>query len=253
MTDVKGAVQEKFSPAASNYRTSPIHAQGQDLQWMVQAAALRGDEQVLDLGCGAGHASLAFAPHVGHVIASDFTPAMLIQVEHLAAERGVKNVETRLADAEALPFDRGAFDVVISRLSAHHWPHPETALQEVVRVLKPGGQFILSDAVAPEEPALDTFLQTFELLRDQSHVRDHSVAQWEMMFSCAGLEPKVVRTWDIAIEFDPWIARIAAPALNTAMIKRLFDEAPQEVRTRFEIQPDYAFILFMALFHGQRQ
>jgi SAM-dependent methyltransferase len=251
MTDIKGAVQDKFSPAAANYSTSPIHAKGEDLQWMVEAAALQGHERVLDVGCGAGHAALTFAPHVKQVTASDFTAPMLEQVSRLAAERGFTNVETRHADAEKLPFDSASFDVVISRLSAHHWPHPLAAVKEASRVLKPGGQFILSDCVAAEQPAHDTFLQTFELLRDQSHVRDYGADQWVAMFKEAGFEVKIVRTWEIFVEFTSWLARLATPDLNAAMIRKLFDEAPHEIRAKFKIQPDYSFVLDCALIQGK--
>src|SRR6185369_3185565 len=135
MTDIKVAVQDKFGPAAFNYSKSPIHAKGQDLQWMVEAASLQGQERVLDVACGAGHTALAFAPHVQQVIASDFTESMLVQVQRLAAEQGLTNIETRYADAEALPFESRTFDVVVSRSGAHHWPHPVAALREAARVL----------------------------------------------------------------------------------------------------------------------
>jgi ubiquinone/menaquinone biosynthesis C-methylase UbiE len=251
MTDIKGAVQDKFSPAAANYSTSPIHAKGEDLQWMVELAALTGRERVLDLGCGAGHAALAFAPHVQQVVASDFTASMLDQVNKLAAERGLQNVETRHADAEKLPFDSASFDVVISRLSAHHWPHPQLAVNEAARVLKPGGQFILSDCVAPDQPAQDTFLQTFELLRDQSHVRDYGAEEWVEMFQAGGFEANVARRFEIFVEFTSWLARLATPDLNAAMIRKLFNDAPQEIRARFKIQSDYSFTLDCAIIHGK--
>src|ERR1041385_7908260 len=197
MQDVKASVQQQFGNVAVNYATSTVHASGEDLNRMVQLAELTGVEQVLDAGCGAGHTALAFAPHVAHVVAYDLTASMLEQVERLATERHITNLTTRHGDVEALPFDDASFDVVVSRYSAHHWPHPARALAEFKRVLKSGGQFILSDIVAEEDPTLDTFLQAIELLRDPSHVRDHSISQWKTMFHKAGFTSEVLYTWQL--------------------------------------------------------
>jgi ubiquinone/menaquinone biosynthesis C-methylase UbiE len=247
MTDVKTSVERQFSEAAANYRTSAVHAKGEDLDRMVHVARLNGSERVLDAGCGAGHTALAFAPHVAHVVAYDLSPAMLEQVEALAAERGVRNVEVRQGDVENLPFEDNAFDRVVSRYSAHHWPHPAAALREFHRVVKPGGQFILSDIVAPEAPTLDTFLQAIELLRDPSHVRDHSAGQWTTMLREAGFEAEVAFTWALPLNFNDWVARIGTPALYIEALRALFDGAPSEVREAMDIQADYTFTIPGAL------
>src|SRR5258708_4125865 len=194
MTDIKSAVQNQFSKVAANYRTSSVHASGEDLQWMVQVAALTGNERVLDAACGAGHTAMTFAPHVREVVALDFTPAMLEQVEKLVAERQVSNVTIRSGDVEKLPFEAQTFDLVVTRYAAHHWPHPLTALQEIARVLKPGGLFLLNDTIAPVEPLHDTFMQTVEFLRDGSHVRNQSIQQWQALMTEAGFQSTVVRT-----------------------------------------------------------
>lgn len=252
MTDVKGSVQRQFGNVAANYRTSAVHASGEDLTRMVQIAHLNGTERLLDAGCGAGHTGIAFAPEAREVIAYDLTMAMLEQVERLAEERGIRNVTTRQGDVEHLPFEAETFDVVVSRYSAHHWQHPQAALHEFQRVLKPGGQFILSDIVALDDPTLDTFLQAVELLRDPSHVRDHSTAQWLTMLAETRFRAEVVFTWSLPLNFDSWVLRMATPHLNVAMLKSLFDGAPQEVRAAMDVQPDYTFSIPGALFHARK-
>ncbi len=252
MQDVKASVQQQFGNVAVNYATSIVHASGEDMNRMVQLAELSGTEKVLDAGCGAGHTALAFAPRVAEVIAYDLTLSMLEQVNKLAAERGITNLTTQHGDVEMLPFEDATFDRVVSRYSAHHWPHPARALAEFRRVLKPGGQFILSDIVAAEAPTLDTFLQVVELLRDPSHVRDHSISQWNMMFSDAGFTSEVLYTWQLPLDFDSWVIRMATPPSSVAMIKTLFDGAPSEVRNAMDIQPNYRFQIPGALFRGRR-
>jgi len=152
--DVKASVQQQFGNAAEKYAVSAVHAQGADLTRMVALAALNGSEIVLDAGCGAGHTALAFAPHCAQVVAYDLTETMLAQVERLASERGLNNVETRQGDVEALPFEDASFDLVVTRYSAHHWPNPAAALREFRRVVKPGGRVLVSDIVAHASSAV---------------------------------------------------------------------------------------------------
>ncbi len=252
MQDVKAAVQQQFGNVAANYATSIVHASGEDLNRMVQVTELLGTERVLDAGCGAGHTALAFAPYVAQVVAYDLTPSMLEQVEQLAAHRSIANLATYQGDVETLPFDAASFDLVVSRYSAHHWPHPARALAEFRRVLKPNGQFILSDIVAAEDPTLDTFLQTVELLRDPSHVRDHSISQWNMMLRDTGFTSEVLFTWQLPLDFDSWVTRMATPVASVAMIKTLFDGAPSEVCDAMDVHPNYRFQIPGALFRGRR-
>jgi len=249
---LKSMVQGNFGQVAANYATSAVHVQGADLARLVELAALTGREQVLDAGCGAGHTGLALAAGASQVVACDFTPAMLEQVNRLARERGLTNVLTQPGDVEDLPFDDACFDLVVTRYSAHHWPNPVRALHEFRRVLNPGGRLLVSDIVAPESPALDTFLQTLELLRDLSHVRDHRVSEWIDMLNQAGFRAKVDMTWRLPLNFDAWVTRIATPEAYVVALRLLLADAPSEARSGFEIQADGSFTLDGALFLGAR-
>jgi ubiquinone/menaquinone biosynthesis C-methylase UbiE len=247
---VKESVQSQFNQAAANYTTSPIHASGPDLAEMVKAAQLTGSEQMLDAGCGTGHTSLTFAPHVAQVVAYDLAEHMLAQGRKLAAERGITNIDFRRGDAEHLPFDDATFDLVTTRLSAHHWPIPLAALREFRRVLRPSGRLLVSDVVSWSDHILDTHFQAIELLRDHSHVRDHTLEQWLEMVEQAGFQSDVPYTWEIAIDFASWIKRMNTPAQQAAMIRTLLAEAPDEVRQALKVQPDSSFTMQAALVRG---
>lgn len=253
MSDIKQSIHDQFGRAAAQYKTSQVHATGEDLVRIAKLVQQQEQPYALDAGCGAGHASMAIAPYSRRVVALDLTSNMLEQVEQLATERGFSHIETRQGDVEQIPFADGSFDLVVSRYSAHHWPDPLTALQECHRVLKPGGRFILSDIVSPEEPAHDTFLQTFELLRDASHVRDHTVAQWQTMFERSGFQSHVVFSWRLPLDFQAWTTRMATPPARVAMVQHLYDNAPEEIRTAFAIQDNYDFALYGTLFEATRQ
>ena len=234
-SDLKTAVQQQFGRVAASYLTSAVHAQGEDLPVMVEAANLHGHERVLDAGCGAGHTASSFAPHVAEVVALDFTASMLGQVELLANQRGLANISTRLGDVESLPFDDDAFDLVVSRYSAHHWARPERALREFRRVLGPGGQFILSDVIGFDEPVCDTYLNAIEILRDLSHVRDYTLSEWRRFLAAAGYSVEVIFTYRIYLEFDEWTDRMATTEVNRAAIRALYDAAPTEVKEALRI------------------
>lgn len=246
--NIQQHVQSQFANVAANYRTSTVHSAGVDLQQMLEHARISPDSLVLDAGCGAGHTAMAFAPHVQQVIAYDLTPLMLEEVDKLATERSISNVSTREGDVENLPYDDATFDLVVTRYSSHHWLHPEKALAEFKRVLKPEGQFIVSDIMASDNYAEDTFLQTLELLRDPSHVRDYSIAEWTRFLSDAGFAPDVVYTHQLNLHFDAWIKRIATPQQNTEMIKTLFKVVSDDIKQSFRIpetmpNDDFHFVI----------
>jgi SAM-dependent methyltransferase len=214
-----------------------------------------GAERVLDVGCGAGHTALAFAAACAEVVALDLTEAMLEQTGALARRRGLGNVSLQQGDAAALPFPEGRFDVVTSRLCAHHYAAPQQAVHEAARVLAPGGLFLLSDTVAPEDPARDSFLNAFELLRDSSHVRDHRISEWLAMLRAAGFEARLLGEWKIQQDFDAWVQRIGTPSDAVAGLRALFDHAPEEVRGAYGIRGggDYAFRLDLAVIAGRKR
>jgi len=120
------------------------------------------------------------------VIAYDLSEEMLAVVATAAAERGLDNLAVRQGSADRLDFPDASFDLVCTRFSAHHWRQLPQALDEVLRVLKPGGRFIVIDTAAPADVLADTYVQAIELLRDTSHVRNISLHSWRKLLVAAG-------------------------------------------------------------------
>ena len=251
---VKSSVERQFSQVAANYSSSAVHASGVELLHMIQAAELASSERVLDAGCGAGHTALAFAPHVAEVVAMDLSESMLAQVRLLAQERDIHNIVYQRGDVENIPFDDGEFDLVVSRYSAHHWPEPQRALNEIQRVLRGNagrrGQLILADIVSSDNFTVDTYIQAIEVLRDPSHVRDHTVAQWLAMLSGAGFNGELVYEWALWLDYTSWVNRMQTPPAVVETIRALMDTAPSEVRDALKIEEDHSFTLFGAVLRG---
>ena len=232
-----------YAPRAQAYVDSRDHSHGADLDEMEECIRGAGLRRVLDLGCGGGHVSYRAAPHVGTAVACDVTPAMLDAVARTAAARGLANVETRQASAEALPFADAEFDAVLCRFTAHHWADVEAGLRQARRVVRPGGLAVFMDAVAPPDRAADTHLQAVELLRDASHVRDYGVAEWLAMLSRAGFAVERATRRKLRMDFPTWIARTAVPPATAAAIRALQDGASDAVRAHFALGPDGSFDL----------
>ncbi|MBJ9978476.1 methyltransferase domain-containing protein [Pseudomonas sp. S75] len=234
-------VQRQFGEQASAYLSSTVHAQG--TEFALLQAELQGQSaaRVLDLGCGAGHVSFQVAPLVAEVVAYDLSQAMLDVVASAAAVRGLDNIVTERGAAERLPFADGAFDFVISRYSAHHWSDLGLALREARRVLKPGGVAAFIDVMSPGSPLLDTYLQSVEVLRDTSHVRDYSAAQWLQTVSDAGLSVRSHSRQRLHLAFASWVERMRTPEPMQVAIRQLQQAMGEEVRQYYQIEADGSF------------
>lgn len=237
----EAVVQRQFGERADAYLHSAVHAQGEEFAELREAVAAVPGARVLDLGCGAGHVSFQVAGACAAVVAYDLSASMLEVVARAAAERGLDNVRTVRGAAERLPFADGEFDFVFSRYSAHHWSDVGQALREVRRVLAPHGAACFVDVAAPGTPLLDTHLQAVELLRDTSHVRDYSAAEWLRLAGEAGLQARRLHRQRLCLEFASWVERMRTPEVFRAAIRALQQGAGAEVREYFEIADDGSF------------
>ena len=231
-------VTRQFGPQAEAYLHSAVHAQGADLDQLAAIIGQRPTARLLDLGCGGGHVGFRLSPQVGEVVSYDLSDQMLAVVAAEAARRGLANLSTRQGAAETLPFADASFDLVVSRYSAHHWGDFAAGLAQARRVLKPGGLAVFIDVAAPQPALLDTWLQSLELLRDPSHLRDYTVAEWERQTRQAGFRPGRPSLHKLRLDFTSWVGRINTPEIHIQALRSLQRLASAEVATHFAIEAD---------------
>src|SRR3990170_1612426 len=128
------------SPAYVAFATRYLEPYGRELLKMLKVPR---HGRLLDLACGGGEPGITLAKRMGpliEVVGCDLSPKMVEVARREARRKGASNISFRVADAEDLPFPRGAFDMVTCRFGLQIFSTPEKALREMRRVLKPGGQ-----------------------------------------------------------------------------------------------------------------
>jgi demethylmenaquinone methyltransferase / 2-methoxy-6-polyprenyl-1,4-benzoquinol methylase len=145
-----------FSQIADKYDVfNALASMGIDRSWrreLVRAAALTPGSRVLDLASGTGDVAFALANRgkPAEVVATDFVPEMLAVAEKKAAEHPpAVPVSFSVADAQELPFDDASFDVVTVAFGVRNFPERERNFAEVLRVLKPGGRYVILEFSRP--------------------------------------------------------------------------------------------------------
>ncbi|TGV29863.1 class I SAM-dependent methyltransferase [Mesorhizobium sp. M00.F.Ca.ET.186.01.1.1] len=232
--EVKHAVQEQFGKNAQQYVESKTHAQGDDLQLLVQWLAPQNSWKVLDIATGGGHVARTLAPHVAQVVATDLTRPMLAAAAQ--ANQAEKNILYVQADAESLPFLAESFDLVTCRIAAHHFPDPNAFVREVSRVLRPGGWFLFIDNVSPEAKELASFVNLVEQTRDPSHVHCLSVTEWRELHSAHDLVECKERLRKKPFAFLPWVQRTSESPEQEKAVEQMLLNAPKDIQAYVGLQ-----------------
>jgi ubiquinone/menaquinone biosynthesis C-methylase UbiE len=248
----KALVQEQFGKTAASYLTSTPHAKGASLERLVVLTAPQNNWRVLDIATGGGHVAYTIAPHVERVWATDITQEMLDLVRAEARKRGLTNVRTAYAKAEALPFEDASFDLVTCRIAPHHFDSIPDFLAEVHRVLKEQGLFALVDNVVPPGSAGD-YVNAFERFRDPSHLRAWTMDEWRAALEKAGLAVRHEEQLSKTLVFKAWAAR--HDATMQALLRSMLKQVTPEVQSVLEpggSGDDLTFRLSEGLFIAKR-
>ena len=193
---MSAVVVEQFSLQAASFARLPSHEASTQL--LLDMAGVGAGCSVLDVACGPGMVACAAAARARRVTGIDLTPAMIEQARSLQAKLGLSNLEWRVGEAAALPFEAESFDAATTRYSFHHFPDPDLVLAEIVRVVKSGARIAVADMVLPR--TLGAAYDRMERLRDPSHVR--TLTREELLTLAIGAGLRELRCADYLFSID---------------------------------------------------
>ena len=182
---------------AEAYRTSEAHREGPDLDLLVEWSA--GGRTALDVATGGGHVARRLREAGLEVVSCDPAPGMRPDV---------------ICRAEELPFPDGSFDLVASRVAAHHFEDVAAAVSEMTRVARE--RVLVVDNLYASEA-----VEEADRLRDPSHVRNYGEDEWRALFagSRLAIEQAVVLAKPILVE--PWLERAGCAGAEAERVREL--------------------------------
>lgn len=195
---------------AEAYRESDAHREGEDLDLIVEWAA--GARTALDVATGGGHVARRLRAAGLEVVSCDAAPGMEPDV---------------VCPAESLAFPDESFDVVASRVAAHHFGDVEAAVREMARVSRE--RVLMVDNLFMGE-----HVEEAEKLRDPSHVRNHTEAEWRGFLEGAGLRIDDLRLLSHPIDLEGWFSRSGCTGETAERVRALVADRIEGDKVRLD-------------------
>ena len=212
------------------------------LGFMISISGVAKNDRVLDVACGSGSTTLAFAERCRGTVGLDVHPEGLARATVAAAERGITNAAFILGELERMPVADGAFDGATCRFSFHHIVHPERVFAEMARAVAPGGWIVISDLVASEDPEKAGLHNELERLVDPMHARSLPVSEFERMFAAHGFNVMMKIARDARLTVDDWIRFGSPPPENVPRIREMTESLADNDGTGLKFTRDGATI-----------
>ena len=195
-----------WSDRAGAYRESDAHREGADLDLFVEWVS--GAGTALDVATGGGHVARRLREAGLTVVTADPAPGMQPDV---------------VCRAEDLPFADGSFDVVACRVAPHHFEDVGAAVREMARV--GAGLVLVSDNLFVSEDGEEA-----DRLRDPTHVRNLSEAEWRSLFAAAGLAVEEAVRMVHRVDFEAWLERTECRGAEADRVRSLLADRAQDGR-----------------------
>jgi SAM-dependent methyltransferase len=192
-------VTDVWSERAKGYRTSATHMAGDDLDAVVEMCEPGEGVKALDVATGGGHVARRLREQGCSVVTVDPAPGMQADV---------------VARAEDLPFADGSFDVVVTRIAAHHFEDIGRAVAEMARVSN--RLVIVEDTLHRSDQQEEA-----ERLRDPTHVRSYGEDEWKELLTGAGLEIERAEQFEKVHVLDEWLARTGCEGAEAERVREL--------------------------------
>ena len=205
-------MSDPWNDRADAYRTSVTHASDPDLDTVVALCEPGPAVHALDVATGGGHVARRLREAGADVVTVDAAAGMEPDV---------------VSPAESLPFDDGSFDVVVSRIAPHHFSDVAGAIAEMARVTR--GTVVIEDTLYISDDH-----ELAEALRDPTHVRSYSEAEWRAFLEGAGLAIEHVDTFRKTHDTEDWLARTGCEGETAARVRELLAPVASEDGTTWQ-------------------
>lgn len=196
------------------------------LQRIMNALDIQEDYKVLDLGTGSGFLAFPLAERFpdSQVTGLDIVPETLDRNTIKARDRDIVNLDFACYHGVDLPFEDNSFDVIVTRYCFHHCPEAAKTFTEIARVLKPGGQFFISDPT-PNANDDGRFVDSYMSLKDDGHIKLYTKEEFVQLGEAAGLI--LEGGFDTGIRF---------PRKKTEAYMKLAADTSENIISGYEIQ-----------------
>jgi SAM-dependent methyltransferase len=199
-------VSDVWSARADAYRRSPGHAEGADLDLVIEWAEPAPGVRALDVATGGGHVARRLREAGAEVVTADLAPGMEPDV---------------VCRAEELPFENDAFDVVTVRIAPHHFDDVQAAVREMARVSR--DRVVIQDTLYESEE-----LERIYSLRDPSHVRCYTEGEWRALVEQAGLRIEGLEIFEKRRPFETWLECTDVPYEDVEQLRNLLSDRLDE-------------------------
>jgi SAM-dependent methyltransferase len=199
-------VSDVWSARADAYRRSPGHAEGADLDLVIEWAEPAPGVRALDVATGGGHVARRLREAGAEVVTADLAPGMEPDV---------------VCRAEELPFENEAFDVVTVRIAPHHFDDVQAAVSEMARVSR--DRVVIQDTLYESEE-----LERIYSLRDPSHVRCYTEGEWRALVEQAGLRIEGLEIFEKRRPFETWLECTDVPYEDAEQLRNLLSDRLDE-------------------------
>jgi SAM-dependent methyltransferase len=209
----------RFDRTADRYAAM---ASRKDWSGFVDWCDPRPEDRALDVAGGSGALAGVLQPRVGSITVLDTSARLLEYVP--------EGIGRTIGRAEQLPFADASFDLVTSVNSLHHIARPPRALDELARVLAPGGRIVLEDFIADDDPGRARRWEEIERIRDPEHGRLITAGEPRVPLLGAGLDLDAEEVWLRVYEVDPWLEVAGCAGSAAERVRELIGAPTFEMR-----------------------
>jgi len=215
------------------------------LHYMVSISGVAREDRVIEVACGPGACTLAFAERCRRAVGLDPSAELVAQAREAATHRGAGNATFTVGEVERMAFRDGAFDAAVCRFAFHHFTDPARVFAEMARVVAPRGWMVVVDVTASEDPLKAALHNKLERLCDPTHVRMLAASEFDRIFAAEGFSVAMKIARQSLSTVEEWTSFGSAPAENIPIIRAILEDAVDEDRPGLALQRDAGTIRLM--------